>query len=79
MWSKFFSKKCVETDGAEISKVGSGYSKFRYEIEHIKGEKNPWADLTSRWGNDVKIENEDTNLVRKINIFIPEYVRVRQR
>jgi hypothetical protein len=24
--------------------------RFRYEIEHIKGEENLWADLMTRWG-----------------------------
>lgn len=35
----------------KISRWALALTCFRYEIKHIDGEKNVWADLLSRWGN----------------------------
>ena len=39
--------------------------RFRYEIEHIQGEKNIWADLMTRWGAAVKRDNTQVLTVRR--------------
>ena len=51
--------------------------RFRYEIEHIKGEENLWADMMTRWGAAVRNKDNEVVLVRKVKVAIPDYVRVR--
>ena len=51
--------------------------RFRYEIEHIKGEDNLWDDMMTRWGAAVMISNPVSHVVRKVTIQVPDSVRVR--
>ena len=55
--------------------------RFRYEIEHISGEDNVWADLMTRWGAQPVVTQphaSTTVTVRRITrATIPEDVRIR--
>jgi hypothetical protein len=51
--------------------------RFRYEIEHIKGEENLWADMMTRWGAAVEPKRPEVHVVRRVTAAIPDYVRVR--
>ena len=55
--------------------------RFHYEIEHISGEKNVWADLMTRWGapdsNNDMAEKQSVRVRRIQKATMSEKVRVR--
>ena len=48
---QIFSPKEVSRPTAQkLQRWALELQRFRYEIEHISGEDNVWADLMTRWG-----------------------------
>ena len=54
--------------------------RFNYEIEHIDGEDNLWADLMKRWGAPIPSSDSSeipiTEVRRIKSATIPEVMRV---
>jgi len=79
---QIFSPKEVSRPTAQkLQRWALEMQRFRYEIEHISGEDNAWADLMTRWGAQPVVTQphaSTTVTVRRITrATIPEDVRIR--
>jgi hypothetical protein len=73
-----FSPRNVSKPTAQkLQRWALDIQRFRYEIEHISGEDNLWADLMTRWGAAVRTSESEAYTVRKVTIHVPDSVRVR--
>ncbi|RAN66221.1 hypothetical protein B5P40_32175 [Bacillus sp. SRB_8] len=43
-------EKCTKQAGERLERWGMDLSSFRFNIEHIPGDMNVWADMMTRWG-----------------------------
>ena len=78
---QIFSPKEVSKPSAQkLQRWALELQRFHYEIEHISGESNVWADLMTRWGapSVSQFHGLGSVTVRRIKkATIPEEMRVR--
>ena len=77
----FSPNKVSKPTAQKLQRWALDLQRFNYEIEHINGEDNLWADLMTRWGAPIPSPEMSKNPaieVRRIkNATIPEVMRVR--
>ena len=77
----FSPNKVSKPTAQKLQRWALDLQRFNYEIEHINGEDNLWADLMTRWGAPIPVsdlhENPTIKVRRIKNATIPEEMRVR--
>jgi hypothetical protein len=75
---QIFSPKNVSKPTAQkLQRWALFIQRFRYTIEHIRGDENVWADMMTRWGASPGKSADTQVLVRRVRAMkIPADVRV---
>jgi len=76
----FSPNKVSKPTAQKLQRWALDLQRFNYEIEHINGEDNLWADLMTRWGAPIPSPEMSENPaieVRRIKNATPEVMRVR--
>jgi hypothetical protein len=63
--------RCTKQSAELLIRMGIALRDFNFEIHHISGEDNVWADLLSRWGA-VGDESQLNVAVRRISTVTPD-------
>ncbi len=64
--SRFSHRKKYQNPLRRLQRWALELQRFNYEIEHIGGEENVWADLMTRWGAPESIQDMAEDLTIKV-------------
>ncbi len=65
-----FNGNMARYQADKLQRWAMALTAYRYEVEHIAGDKNVWGDLLSRWGASMKEESTQSARIRAI-VSIP--------
>ncbi|RAN86374.1 hypothetical protein B5P41_29630, partial [Bacillus sp. SRB_28] len=60
--SMYNPEKCTKQAGERLERWGMDLRSFRFNIEHIPGDMNVWADMMTRWGAALSKSDIDNGL-----------------